>query len=174
VLFVGQQRGYKGISNLILAVAGQPELELTVAGSGPLLCEHINLVAELGAGNVTVLGQVEEQTLNELFASHDVIALPSITRLEAFGMVLLEGMRAGCVPVAADLAGVRDVVGQHGILVAPRRIASLRDALVRLAGQPDEVRERSAASVERSAQFAWDRTGDRYTALVSEALSDGS
>ncbi|MFT7394494.1 MAG: glycosyltransferase involved in cell wall biosynthesis [Candidatus Azotimanducaceae bacterium] len=174
VLFVGQQRGYKGISNLILAVAGQPELELTVAGSGPLLCQHIDLVAELGARNVTVLGQVEEQTLDELFASHDVIALPSISRLEAFGMVLLEGMRAGCVPVAADLAGVRDVVGQHGILVAPRRIASLRDALVRLAGQPDEVRERSAAAVERSAQFAWDRTGDRYTALVSEALSDGS
>jgi len=172
VLFVGQQRGYKGIANLILAVAGQRELELTVAGGGPLLREHIDLTAELGASNVTVLGQVEQQTLDELFASHDVIALPSISRLEAFGMVLLEGMRAGCVPVAADLAGVRDVVGQHGILVAPRRIASLRDALCRLAGQPDEVRERSVAAIERSAQFTWDLTGDRYVALVSEAVCD--
>jgi glycosyltransferase involved in cell wall biosynthesis len=174
VLFVGQQRGYKGIANLIHAVAGQDSLQLTVAGGGPLLDEHRALVASLDATNITIAGPVSPEELDELFATHDVVTLPSITRVEAFGVVLLEGMRAGCVPVAADLPGVRDVVGRDGVLVAPRRIATLRDALQDLASDPSDVQRRSKAAMARAAEFTWGTTGDHYAQVITEALHDRS
>jgi glycosyltransferase involved in cell wall biosynthesis len=167
VLFVGQQRPYKGVANLIMAVAGSPQLELTVVGSGPLESSHRQLVANLAATNVSLLGRVSDDDLLKMMASHDVIALPSVSRLEAFGLVLLEGMAAGCVPVAADLPGVRDVIGEEGVLVAPRRVISLREALEDLARCPAEVQRRSLAAVERADRFRWETTAQAYDAVFS-------
>jgi rhamnosyl/mannosyltransferase len=174
VLFVGQQRDYKGVSNLIHAIAGEPALRLTVVGDGPLLERHVRLVEQLGCTNVDVVGPVDDDELRRHYLDHEVIALPSVTKVEAFGVVLLEGMQMGCVPIASDLAGVRDVVGGDGILTPPRRIVSLRDELRRLAAHPHEVRTRSVAASERAAHFTWMRTGELYAALVAELTGAGS
>jgi rhamnosyl/mannosyltransferase len=168
VLFVGQQRPYKGVSNLIAAVAGSSKLQLTVVGSGPLEAEHRLLALRLGADNVEVRGRVDDSGLDSLFADHDVIALPSVSRLEAFGMVLLEGMQAGCVPVASDLPGVRDVVGDAGVLVPPRRVLTLRNELEALADSPADVLRCSDASIERARTFSWERTRDGYEAVLTQ------
>ena len=71
--------------------------------------------------------------------------LPSTNRREAFGLVLLEGMAAGCVPVASDLPGVRDLARSNGLLVAPGDAQDLRWALQALAARPDTVRRLQAA-----------------------------
>lgn len=168
VLFIGQQRPYKGISNLIAAVAGSSVLQLTVVGSGPLEAQHRLLALRLDADNVNVIGRVDDAGIDALFADHDVIALPSVSRLEAFGMVLLEGMQAGCVPVASDLPGVRDVVGDAGLLVPPRRVLTLRNELESLARDPSEVQRRSAASVARAQSFSWSRTRRGYEAVLTQ------
>ena len=170
VLFVGQHRPYKGISVLLRAVADQPGIALTVAGDGPLSSAHRRQAA--GAANVTFTGSVSDARLAELYREHDVIVLPSTTRAEAFGLVLLEGMAAGCVPVASDLPGVRDVAGPTGVLVPPGDETALRKALLDLAGDRGRLSHLSAASHREALEHPWSAVAPSYMRAFEDAIHD--
>jgi glycosyltransferase involved in cell wall biosynthesis len=162
VLFVGQMRPYKGVDHLIDALAGTPGLSLTLVGSGPLEERYRDKAARLSANNVTFKGRVSDPELARTYASHDVVVLPSVSRAEAFGLVLLEGMAAGCVPVASDLPGVREVAGPTGILVRPGDTEHLRQTLVDLSGDPERRARLALASKERVVRMGWRATVDAY------------
>ena len=136
VLFVGQMRQYKGVETLLAAVAGQDWLELTLVGGGPELVKYQRLAKRLSAANARFTGRLPDPELRAHYQANDVIVLPSVTRAEAFGLVLLEGMASRCVPVASDLPGVRDVAGPTGLLVRPGDAAALRGAFRQLASDP--------------------------------------
>jgi glycosyltransferase involved in cell wall biosynthesis len=172
VLFVGQLRPYKGVGVLIDAVAGQPDLRLTVAGDGPLAEEHLRHAARMGADNITFTGRISDEHLSRLYQEHDVIVLPSTTRAEAFGLVLLEGMIAGCVPVASDLPGVRDVAGRTGVLVPPRDEGALRDALLALAADRKWVDRLGEASRIAALSQPWDSVASAYMVAFEDAIHD--
>jgi glycosyltransferase involved in cell wall biosynthesis len=172
VLFVGQLRPYKGVAVLIDAVAGQPDLRLTVAGGGPLAEEHLRHAAGTGADNIAFTGQISDEHLSRLYLEHDVIVLPSTTRAEAFGLVLLEGMIAGCVPVASDLPGVRDVAGGTGVLVPPGDEAALRDALLSLAADRERVSRLGEASRLAALSQPWDAVASAYMIAFEDAIHD--
>ena len=170
ILFVGQMRPYKGVDNLIRAVAGKPWAELTVVGQGPSEAAYRELAG--AAANIRFLNRVHEDVLPALFGDHDVVALPSTTRAEAFGLVLLEGMAAGCVPVASDLPGVRDVVERTGLLVRPGDVSGLRDALRTLAF--DENRRRWLARVAqvRASTLRWTDCVGSYERIFDATCLD--
>jgi rhamnosyl/mannosyltransferase len=66
-----------------------------------------------------------------------VLALPSITRQETFGMVQLEAMLCGRPVVSTDVGTGVAWVNQHeqtGLVVPPGDAAALHEALARLAG----------------------------------------
>lgn len=170
VLFVGQLRPYKGVSGLLKAVCGQPELSLTIVGSGPLGAKHRQEAVQLGASNVTFKGRVSDQELESLYADHDVIVLPSTTRAEAFGLVLLEGMASRCVPVASDLPGVRDVASPTGVLVKPGDVGQLRQALLGLARDRARLNELATSSRVAALQHPWEAVAVRYERSFSAAI----
>jgi glycosyltransferase involved in cell wall biosynthesis len=170
VLFVGQMRPYKGVGVLIDAAAGHPELDVTIAGGGPLLERYRALAATRPTPAPRVLGPVDPDHLRRLFMLHDVVALPSINRLEAFGLVLLEGMAAGCVPVASDWPGVRDIAGPSGVVVRPRDPGALADALLGLARDPETTAALQSRSVEVARCFRWDETIDRYARRIHQLI----
>jgi glycosyltransferase involved in cell wall biosynthesis len=166
VLFLGQMRPYKGVPVLVDATAGRTEFEVTIAGGGPLVAHYEHLVERSPHPRPTFLGPVSPEQATELFHTHDVVALPSINKLEAFGVVLLEGMAAGCVPVASDWPGVRDVAGLAGQVVEPRNPDALRDTLLRLAGDPATTAALQQRSMAIARRFRWDDSIDRYVALM--------
>lgn len=172
VLFVGQLRNYKGVPVLLEAVAGRNDLTLTVAGSGPLADDYRRRAIDSGTGNVAFTGRVTDDELAQLYLEHDVIVVPSTTRAEAFGLVLLEGMAAGCVPVASDLPGVRDVAGPTGLLVPPRDAAALRDALIGLADDRERLAQLSKASREAALAQPWGSVARGYLRIFEDAIHD--
>ncbi|HEV3451686.1 MAG TPA: glycosyltransferase [Acidimicrobiia bacterium] len=159
VLFVGQMRPYKGIAELVQAAADEPDLELTVVGKGRLE-DHFRAMAT--SSNTTFVGSVTDDVLTDLYLSHDVVVKAATSRLEAFGLVLLEGMAAGCVPVASDLPGVRDVAVATGRVVPARDVEGLRTALLRLARSPATVRDLQSRSRAEAARYSWESTVDAY------------
>lgn len=170
VLFVGQLRPYKGVDVLIRAAARVPSVRVLVAGRGPERARLEGLANDLDAQNVQFLGPMSDKDIQQLYREAHVIALPSVSKLEAFGITLIEGMAAGCVPVAAALPGVSDVVADAGLTFPARDAGALASALSTL-GDPDEWRHYALRAIERSRAFTWERTFDGYLSLF-DALSD--
>ena len=170
VLFVGQMRPYKGVESLLSAVAGCHEIELHLVGGGDHLTEYRLLAADLGATNVQFLGRLSDEDLLARYNRSDVIVLPSVTRAEAFGLVVLEGMAAGCVPVVSDLPGVRDLVSRTGIVVPPRDVGRLRAALLELAGDRARLDQLSRAARRRAEKLGWDTCVAGYEEALYDAV----
>lgn len=158
ILFVGQFRPYKGVRVLMQALSQLHSVRLLVAGSGPEEQSYRELAAQL-ALDVEFHVRVSDEQLRVLYQRAHVLVLPSLTRAEAFGMVVIEGMVAGCVPVASDLPGVREVVGRSGFLCPPGDAPRLAHVIERLRDDPELVEHLSTQGRARALQF------DRY-ALV--------
>jgi glycosyltransferase involved in cell wall biosynthesis len=171
VLFVGQMRPYKGVEFLLPAVAGRTDIEVTLVGSGPDKRAYQELAAELGGDNVQFSGRLSDQELHAAYDRSDVIVLPSVTRAEAFGLVVLEGMAASCVPVVTDLPGVRDLVSRTGVVVPPRDVHALRDALAGLAADRSRLDYLSRAARRRAETLGWDACVDSYEAALVDAVA---
>lgn len=174
VLFVGQFRPYKGLQTLLEAVGGYPWIELSLIGDGPLRVNLEKHAANLGLANVTFLGRVTDDQLWRAYSEHDVVVLPSTTSAEAFGLVLTEGMAAGCVPVASDLDGVREVAAPTGLLARPGDVTHLREQLRRLADDRELLERLRLASLDRSQDFTFSKMVNRYEAIIEDAVASAS
>jgi glycosyltransferase involved in cell wall biosynthesis len=170
VLLVGQLRPYKGCAVAIDAVASQRNLALTIVGRGQQEAALARRVLKHRVANVRLVGYLPEKELLDAYREHDVCVLPSTNRQEAFGLVLLEGMAAGCVPVASDLPGVRDVAQPSGILVAPGDVQDLRWALNELAAQPEAVTRLQAGAINIAARRSWDHASAAYNDLIERLV----
>lgn len=169
VAFIGQLRPYKGVDVLLRAASSLPDVRFEIAGSGHQQAALHQMAAELRLDNVVFHGSVSDDERNAILARSHVICLPSLTRAEAFGIVLLEGMRAGCVPVASDLPGVLDVAGESGLLARTGDPRSLVEAIAHLRDHPAEWRHRSIWSRQVAARHVWDDHTLRYNQILSES-----
>jgi glycosyltransferase involved in cell wall biosynthesis len=136
ILFVGgmdKAHHFKGVEVLLKAFAGLKEQAiLNLVGSGDLQPGYRQLAKRLGVEErVNFLGNLSSQKLAEEYRSADIFVLPSVSRHEAFGIVLLEAMSSGLPLIASDLPGVRTVFeeGEQGMFVRPGDKKSLEQAL---------------------------------------------
>jgi rhamnosyl/mannosyltransferase len=171
VLFVGQLRSYKGLGVLLDAVANMTGVEVTIVGDGPLREEIEARARGDDLRHVRLRGRISDDELWKVYSDHDVIVLPSTTTAEAYGLVLVEGMSAGCVPVASDLPGVRGVAAPTGLVVARGRPDDLREALIRLRDNPAWQRSLSRASAARAAGMTVESMGERYEQIMRAAVT---
>ena len=107
ILFVGRLVPYKGLNILLDALKVLKEgVTVRIVGSGLQASELRKMIASVPKRHKVVFhGGVDDTELEYLFARSTVFCLPSVNRLEAFGVVLLEAMRRGCPTIAADIEG---------------------------------------------------------------------
>jgi rhamnosyl/mannosyltransferase len=175
ILFVGQLRPYKGLDVLLRAFQQLEHAKLTIIGSGHHADEYQALAQRLGLQNVHFLGKASEEAMKQAYNEAHTLVLPSLTRAEAFGIVLLEGMSAGCVPIASELPGLTDVVGDVGYTFPPDDHMALAAVLRKL--QQDRFSREQLALAARhwSEQFSWEHAArayqDVFTLLVEQGTS---
>lgn len=146
LLFVGRFSYYKGLEHLIDAMTRLPDgVSLVLIGDGERRAAIEQQIQTLKLGNrVRCLGRLDDAMLERACASADLLCLPSIERSEAFGLVLLEAMRAGtaCLATAVAGSGMAEVIGDNaGVVVTPGDPMALADAVEKL----DQDRSRLAA-----------------------------
>lgn len=178
VLAVGRMSYYKGFDVLLEAVARSPEVTLLLVGEGE---QRGKLQAQIDtrglAARVRMTGNIDDASLEAAYQACDVFCLPSIDRAEAFGMVLLEAMRAGKPVVASNIpgSGVGTVVvdGETGVLVPPRDAAALAHAMSRLAAAP-ELRHRfgSAGRQRWQQQYRIDAVTRAWSEIYRDVLRE--
>lgn len=116
-IYIGRLVHDKGIGTAIRAFSRllikRPELTFQIAGSGEIRDELINLVDFLGiAENVRFLGNLSKVEVMECLLEHKFLILPSEWQ-EPFGLVSIEALTQGCIPVVARIGGIVEACGKH-------------------------------------------------------------
>ena len=174
-LAVGRLSHYKGFDVLLRALADVPDARLVLVGEGECANDLRAIATSCGVANrVRFAGAVDDATLLGAYATANAFVLPSLNRGEAFGLVLLEAMRAR-LPVAASAipgSGIGEVVadGESGVLVPPGDTAALAAALANMR-DADLRRRMGARGRERfDALFTLERSAQRWLQLYEDVL----
>ena len=175
VLALGRVVEKKGFDLLIRAfariAAGQPEVVLAIGGDGPALPALQSLVEELDiAERVCFLGRLSRDEVAVAMDHAEIFVMPS--RLEPFGIVVLEAWRAGRAVIATSRGGAPEFVedGSTGLLVDPFDTAALGAAMDRLLGEPGLGKALGRAGRARVAAFDWPTIAQRYQACYAAVL----
>ena len=138
---------------------------LTIIGDGTDMPVLKRLADELG-----ILEQVKFQGAmgggrGREVAQHKIIVIPS-TWAEPFGLVALEGIAAGCVPVASRAGGLPEAVGPCGMLFANGDVNALAAALKSLLASDSLRAELMAGSDRHLEHFQPERVAKEYLQLL--------
>jgi glycosyltransferase involved in cell wall biosynthesis len=174
LLCVGRLIPIKGHVVLLRALAEAkkevPDLELDIAGRGPMEPGLKALARELGIGDsVRFLGYVSP--IQQAIEDSAIVVVPSMG--EGFGMVALESMERARPVIAAEIGGLGELVkhGDTGLLVPPGEAEPFARAIVELARDlPRAARMGAAGRARALDEFLEQRCTDRTELLYRESL----
>lgn len=170
--FLGESKGANLLPEIFQKIASAiPEALFTIIGDGPLSASLGEEFKKRGMQNKIVMRDVTspDQTAEAMRASQ-ILILP--TNLEGFGIVIVEAMMCGVVPVVSRLTGITDQLvrdGETGFLVPPRDVNEFVEAVKRIHRDSELFRVMSTKALKTAAEkFSVDTMVDRYEALFSE------
>ena len=167
VVFVGRDEPRKGLDVLLEAWAA-----VTAAHPGAVLRVIGSSRGEAPAG-VAFLGRVSEAVKRTELASAGVLVAPNLGG-ESFGIILIEGMAAGCAVVASDLAAFRAVAGDGAVLVQPGDAGALGTALGSLLGDRDMAASVAGEGSRVVDRYDWAGVTEAYLDTYREAMAASS
>ena len=113
--------------------------------------------------HIHLTGYVDDEDLPGIYSGADCFVFPSL--YEGFGLPPLEAMACGAPVVAANTSSIPEVIGEAALLVDPRSVDKLVDAIGCILTRPsiaDDYRQRGLA---RAKQFSWTRAAAAHAAL---------
>jgi D-inositol-3-phosphate glycosyltransferase len=182
LLFVGRLQPLKGPDVAVRTLAEVrrvlPDARLLIVGgasgsgdgtTGP--DELRALAADLGvADGLHLEPAVEQAALVSRYRAADVVLAPS--RSETFGLVALEAQACGTPVVAADVPGLRAVVGDGGALVPGHDPADHAAAAVAYLTDPARAAAAATAGVARAQAASWDASVERLLAVYERVVAE--
>lgn len=169
VLYVGRMLNYKGIESLIESmceVQKNADLGLVLAGDGYDRSRLEKKAMQLGV-NAKFTGRVKRKVLIDLLSRAEMLVLPSASRLEAFGISLLEAMACETPVLAFDSPGVNEVASQGGRLFSST--AELTEMILELhENMPLRIAlgRRGRRAVEE--KYSWSKVLDAVESIYEE------
>lgn len=169
VVAVGRLVERKEFALLIAAFAvaskGRPDWRLNIVGEGPLRRRLEQQIESSGlSARVRLLGQLAEADKRMALLSADLVCVPH-GEGESFGMVVVEGMQAGAVVLAADNPGHRFSLGGavHQLVDA----TSAQEFGERITQLMIDDAARAAALIHQRARLASLSSPDALNSLIS-------
>lgn len=177
VCTVGRLNAMKGQREVIEALARlSGDSHLVIAGEdaeqgGAFASELHRLAEDIGVGGrVHLLGYRGD--VPAILAAADVFVLPSWA--EGLPMVVLEAMAAGLPVIGTRIGGIPELVvdGVTGVLVAPRDVTALTEALELLVTDEGERRRLGTAGRSRlEREFTERAASERVLAVYDEVVA---
>lgn len=166
---------FKGLDKLFISLS---ELKnnnwtLTIVGGGEMkeeyekMCEKLNI-----KDKVFFAGKVSQEELPKYFNNAYALALPSIDKSEAFGLVLLEALASGLPVIASNLPGVRGIFknGVEGLKVRPGDIKDLRSKLNAILSYENIAEEMGvSARILAEKKYSYKKLGERLDLIYHYA-----
>ncbi len=176
VMYVGRIVYHKGLEYFVRSAKHLgPDVKHLLVGTGDFRPELERIIEEEDIEDkVLFAGRVPNKDLPDYYAAADVCVLPSVSRLEAFGIVALEAMASGTPVIVSDIPGVREVIveGKHGLLSEPMNSKDLAGKIRTILTNPKLAEKMGKNGRKRVVnKFTWEKVADDimevYDSLVN-------
>jgi len=166
VLTTGGTRAHKNVARLAAAVEGLPDDDVVLVVTGYPTPQDAALAGRARVVRTPLLPRAD---LDGLYGLAEVVVAPSLA--EGFGLPVLEAMVRG-VPVACSAGGaLGEVAGDAAATFDPLDVASIREAVAALLGDPARREALAVAGRARAATYTWERTAALTVAAYARALA---
>lgn len=176
IVFIGALFKHKGVDLLPEIFSGFksecPDSYLTIIGDGDLKSFLIESFERLGLSqSVKFTGVISNIEVRKLLHGMDVLCFP--TRLESFGLVIIEAMMEGVVPIVTFIKDISDHIvfdGETGFLVERDHFNDFVSKLKTLY-QNRELLVKMANSALNSAliEYCEERVIERYSRVLEKS-----
>ena len=174
-VFLGRLVSDKGVDlairtfNQLINDSSLHELEdttLTIIGDGPDRKRLEQYVAHLPhPGRIRFTGSLQGEELVLELNRHSFQFIPSVWE-EPFGIVALEGIACGLIPIASNGGGLPDAVGKAGVIFERGRIESLISVTRRLVQNPVQQAHLLAAAPEHLNLYNTESIMQQFLAVI--------
>jgi len=103
IAYIGRLVSEKGCDAFLQAAERLPEFDKLFVGKGPLEVDILG--AARRDPTIRFLGVVAHEKLADVFASADILVLPSQTTSDGWGVVVSEALMSGCFVIVSRFAG---------------------------------------------------------------------
>ena len=176
-LYVGRLLDYKGIEDLIQAMAilllhNGRQVYLNVIGKGPDYYEtHLRKLVQskkLGAW-VKFQGWQSSAEVRRWMGQATGLIVPS--RREAYGLVALEGMVIGTPLITSRVGGLEEIVSNSCALTFEAgNVKELSKALITALNNPSRLRSLAARAREQALTLEWGQLAPRYLMVFEQMM----
>ncbi|MBE9483007.1 MAG: glycosyltransferase family 4 protein [Chloroflexi bacterium] len=178
ILFVGRLEKRKGVNYLLEAYKRVKQeisnSRLIIVGPGTRLRgKYEKQVKRSGLKDVVFIGFVSYDELPRYYKTADIFCAPAIG-WESFGIILLEAMATGKPIVASNIEGYASLVthGVEGLLVPPKDVEILAQALITLMASESLRQEIGARGRVKAADYSWEHIARRVLNYYVKVLSE--
>ena len=174
LLFFGRIWPYKGLKYLLeampLVAERIPEVKLIIAGRG----ENIeNLIDKQDIKHYEILnGFIPNQALAPLFQRSAATILPYIESSQSGVAAIAYALSTPVI--ASEIGGLKEVIRheQNGLLVPPRDVRALADAIIRLLSDSQLQHQMQLAALERCQQdLNWSNIAAQTVKVYHQAIA---
>jgi glycosyltransferase involved in cell wall biosynthesis len=168
ILYLGSDEKRKNLVTLVMAylsLARRREVPpLVMVGPGPQWAQGGSRIGP----QIRAMGYLHQRDVRALMAASALLVLPSLE--EGFGLPVIEAMAAGLPVVCSKGSALSEVAGGAALEFEARDVNALSHAVERVlddAGLAFDLRRRG---LERSRDFAWERTAALTLAFYRQVL----
>lgn len=169
---------YKGLEYLLKALKivkdEIKDVKLIIGGEGEFKTYYQEMANHLGVGdNVEFVGFIPDGKLTEYYNRCSIFVLPSYSSdQEGFGIVLLEALACGKPVVTTEIVGVsKDVQNLNaGIVVKPRDVKNLADAIIRILQDDDLKRKMGKNGRKVAEKYSWEKVAGVVEKIYTELV----
>ncbi|MDX5319879.1 MAG: glycosyltransferase family 4 protein [Bacteroidota bacterium] len=131
------------------------------------------IVQSLGApellDHIQLTGYIPNQELPLIYALSTYFLYPS--KRESFGIPILEAMQCGKAVITSNTSSMPEIAGGAALLVDPLRAEDIKNAMLRLEGDPELRNQLAEKGLERSKAFSWTHSAQQVLTHYQELVS---
>lgn len=172
-IFLGRLVSDKGADIAIKAffevLKQHPTSSFTIVGDGEEMPFLQNLVKLLNIEQQVIFkGKLQGKALVNCLNEHKFLLVPS-TWKEPFGIVALEGIACGCIPIVADGGGLPEAVGTLGLVFSRGKIEKLKDCMLKVISNKP-AHEISPEAIQHLKNYRIPTIADKYLKVFESVI----
>jgi glycosyltransferase involved in cell wall biosynthesis len=169
----GNRKNFRGVVEAYRRYHGRSPHKLVVGGKDCEQLRDTHGIPPSGWGaDVLFPGWIEQEDLPAIYSMADLYLYPS--NLEAFPIPITEALACGTPIVTSDRNGLEEIAGDAALRVDAADPDAISSAIERVLSDPELAAALSAAGLERSERYSWDRCRRQTLEILQSVARPGA